>query len=152
MAKLFGSRSSIAKGAMHKHRAFSSRLQLLLAATSSLQLPRFPKLSEIVEIGQPGSDDCFFIRNGISMDSDRICYRPKLSSLPRSSFLSFIGLWVKLRHRNKSASSKSKPVQINLNWRLVLEHSMWARTGGRQGQVAGQAGSGGVAGRMVGGQ
>ena len=62
MAKLFGSRSSIAKGAMHKHRAFSSRLQLLLAATSSLQLPRFPKLSEIVEIGQPGSDDCFFYK------------------------------------------------------------------------------------------
>ena len=39
------------------------------------------------------------------------CYLPKLLSFLRSIFQSFIGLWVKIRHRNKSACFKLNPVQ-----------------------------------------
>ena len=47
----------------------------------------------------------------ISIESARSCCLPKQRPLLRSIFLSVIGLWVKIWHRNKTAYSKSNPVQ-----------------------------------------
>ena len=46
-----------------------------------------------------------------SIDFVRTCYLPKLRSLLCSIFPSFIGIWVKTVHRNRSACSQSTPVQ-----------------------------------------
>ena len=45
------------------------------------------------------------------MELAKSCCRPKQPPLLRSIFLSFIGLWVKIWHRNKTACSKLNPVQ-----------------------------------------
>ena len=47
----------------------------------------------------------------ISMELARSCCRPKQRPSLRSIFLSVIGLWVKIWHRNKTACSESNPVQ-----------------------------------------
>ena len=46
-----------------------------------------------------------------STELARSCCRPKPRQLIRSIFRSFIGLWVKLWHRNKTYQSESNPVQ-----------------------------------------
>ena len=45
------------------------------------------------------------------MELARSCCRPKPRPSLRSIFLSVIGLWVKIWHRNKAACSESNPVQ-----------------------------------------
>ena len=49
--------------------------------------------------------------NEISIELATSCCRPRQRPSLRSIFLSFIGLWVKIWHRNKTACSESNPVQ-----------------------------------------
>ena len=60
-----------------------------------------------------GSDDRFhfLLGNEISIKSARSCCRPKQHPSLSSILQSFIGLWVKIWQRNKTADSKLSPVQ-----------------------------------------
>ena len=91
-----------------------------LAATSSLEekvqtillywLRRSKRHKCLVKFGQwlPLYFVCFFLN---SKDWFRNCYRPKQRSSLCLVLLSYIGLWAKIRHRNKSTSHESNPVQ-----------------------------------------
>ena len=58
------------------------------------------------------SDDRFFsFEMKFSMELAKSCCLPKQRPSSRSILLSFIGLWVKIWHRNKTACSESNSVQ-----------------------------------------
>ena len=53
----------------------------------------------------------FSLGKEVLIESTRSCCWPKQHPSLRSLLLSFIGLWVKIWHRNKSSGSESNPVQ-----------------------------------------
>ena len=121
MAKLLGPRSGTAwagRTGEHKHRAFPSRRQSLRAATGSLEENMLPLLrywlSSIVKKVLmlrrywAMTTDFFFIGKWSFHGIDqKLKQRPSLRSILRC----FIGLWVKIWHRNKTACSELNPVQ-----------------------------------------
>ena len=58
--------------------------------------------------GHRGWNEIF---DGIGRLLARFCHRPKQRPLFRSILRSFIGLWAKIGHWNKTACSESKPAQ-----------------------------------------
>ena len=124
MAKLLGPRSGTASAGLtgeHKHRAFPSRLQSLRATTSSLEENMLPLLrywlSSIVKKVlmlcryRAVTTDFFSLEMECPLESAGSCCWPKQRPSLRSILLSFIGLWVKIWHRNKTACSELNPVQ-----------------------------------------
>ena len=124
MAKLLGLRSCTAcAGQMgkHKHRVFPSLQQSLLVATGSLEenvlpLLRYwlsPRVKKVLMLCRywAATTDFLFVGINISIESAGNCCQRKTQLLLRSILWSFIGLWVKIWHRNKTAYSKSNPVQ-----------------------------------------
>ena len=117
-AKLLGQGSFTAWAGLtgkHKHRAFPSRLQSLLAATCSLEENMLRLLRYWLSLTVKKvlmlcrylavTTDFFFIGNEISIKWATSCcwskQRPSLSSILRS----FVGLWAKIWHRNKTSCS-----------------------------------------------
>ena len=99
-----------------KHREFPSRRQSLRATKGSLEenvlpLLRYWLCSTVKKVLMlcrywAATSHLFFsceMKN--SMELARSCRRPKQRPSLRSILLSFIGLWVKLWHRNKTACS-----------------------------------------------
>ena len=108
----------------HKDRVFPSRRQSQRAATGSLEEKVLPllrywlssRVKNVLMLCRYRAATSHFsfqvkLEMKFSMGLARTCYLPKPRSLLRSIFGPFIGLWVILRHRNKSACSKSNPVQ-----------------------------------------
>ena len=125
MAKRCGQRSCNAWAGLtgkHKHRAFPSWWQSLLASTGSLEenmLPllwywislRVKKDWMLFKFWSVTSHFLFSCEMQFSMELVIRRCRPMQCPLLRSIFRSFIGFWVKIWHRNKTACSESNPVQ-----------------------------------------
>ena len=124
-AKLSEQRSSTAwadQTSEHKHRALPNRQQSLQAATCSLEenvLPilqywlslRVNKVLMTCKFWAAMSHFYLSWEMKFSMELAESCCRPKQRPSLRSIFLSFVGLWVEIWHRNKHACSESNPVQ-----------------------------------------
>ena len=105
----------------HKHRAFPSRRQSLRAATGSLEenvlpLLRYRLSSRVKKVLMlcrywAVTTDFFSLEMECPLESAGSCCQPKPRPSLRSVLRSFIGLWVKLWPRNKTACSESNPVQ-----------------------------------------
>ena len=97
MTKLLGQRSGTAWAGWtveHKHRAFLSRWQSLLAATGSLEKTVLPLLLY-----------------WLSLTVKKVSMLCRFASLNLVIIHSLVGLWVKIWHRNKTACPKSNSVQ-----------------------------------------
>ena len=115
------------------HKVFLSQLQSLLAATGSLEenvLPllwywlcsRVKKVLMLCKFRAATSHFYFECEMKFSMELARSCCPPKLCSSLHSIFRSFIGVWVKIWHRNNTACSQSNLCkEADLNWRPVKE-------------------------------
>ena len=121
MAKLFGQRSSTAWAGLtgehtDKYSAVPSLLQLLLAATSSLQEDVLPllqywlssRVKKVLMLCRYLANHFFSREMKYSM---KLAKSWKQSPLLCSIFRLFIGFWVKIWHRNKAACSESNSVQ-----------------------------------------
>ena len=125
MAERCGQRSCNAWACLtgkHKHRAFPSWWQSLLASTGSLEenmLPllwywislRVKKDWMLFKFWSVTSHFLFSCEMQFSMELVIRRCRPMQCPLLRSIFRSFVGFWVKIWHRNKTACSESNPVQ-----------------------------------------
>ena len=96
----------------------SSRRQSLQAATGSLEENVLPLLRYWLSSGvtkvlkfRAATSQFFLCKMKISIESARSFCRPKQRPSLRSILWSFIRLWAKIWHRNKTACSELNPVQ-----------------------------------------
>ena len=116
----------------HKHRVFPSLLQSLLVAKGLLEENMLPllwywlssRVNKALKLCkfQAATSHFFFMEMNISMELAKSCCQPKPHPSLRSIFLSFIHLWAKIWHRNKTACSELNPVQSS---RSKLTTCLW---------------------------
>ena len=125
MAKLLGQCSSTVWAGLtgkHKHREYPSLLQSLLATTGSLEEKVLPlllywlsstvkKVLMLCRYQAATMSHLFSCEMKFSMELARRCCQPKQRPSLHSILQSFIGLWVNIWHRNKTAYSDFNPVQ-----------------------------------------
>ena len=105
-------------GRANTHRDYPSRRQSPRAATGSTcnyscdtdSVPESKRFQCFLNFG-PRRVTFFSCEMRFSMELARCCCRPKQRPSLCSIVWSFIGLWVEMWHRNKTACSKSNPVQ-----------------------------------------